>query len=181
MTLVDWAIIITMISFVFAGLVQGFFRTACSLVGLILGLSLAAWNYGKIASLLVGLVRVEAIADAIGFFFIAIVVFALASFVGKLLGGALEWMGLGCLDMLGGAILGFFQGLVFVTLCVLVGVAFFPDSAWLKESQLPKQFFGALHVGMRVTPGELTDKVREGFHKIELEAPDWVRPKDHAS
>jgi len=181
MTLVDWAIVITMIGFVLAGLVQGFFRTACSLVGLIFGLSLAAWNYGRIAALLIGLVRVEAIANAIGFFFIAIVVFALANLVGKVLGRALEWMGLGCLDMLGGAVLGFFQGLVFVTLCVLVGVAFFPDSAWLKDSQLPKQFFSTLHMSMRVTPSELTDRIRDGFHKIELDAPDWVHPKDHVS
>jgi len=181
MTLVDWAILFVLIGFVLAGLVQGFFRTACSLVGLIVGLSLAAWNYWRIASLLIALVKVEAIADAIGFFFIAIVVFAFANLIGKMLGKALEWMGLGCLDMLGGAVLGFFQGLVFVTLCVLVGVAFFPDSAWLKESRLPKQFFGALHMSMRVTPGELTDRVREGFHKMELEAPQWTHPKDGVS
>jgi membrane protein required for colicin V production len=181
MTLVDWAIVFTMCGFVLAGLVQGFFRTACSLVGLIVGLSLAAWNYWRIASLLIALVKVEAIADAIGFFFIAIVVFALANLVGKVLGKALEWMGLGCLDMLGGAVLGFFQGLVFLTLCVLVGVAFFPDSAWLKDSRLPKQFFGALHMSMRVTPDELTDRVREGFHKMELEAPEWVHPKNGVS
>ena len=181
MTVVDWAIVFTLVCFVLAGLVQGFFRTACSLVGLIFGLSLAAWNYWRIASLLIALVKVEAIADAIGFFFIAIVVFALANLVGKLLSKALEWMGLGCLDMLGGAVLGFFQGLVFITLCVLVGVAFFPDAAWLKESRLPKEFFSTLHMSMRVTPGELTDKIREGFHKMELETPEWTHPKNGVS
>jgi membrane protein required for colicin V production len=181
MTLVDWAIVITMCGFVLAGLVQGFFRTACSLVGLIFGLSLAAWNYWRIASILIALVKVEAIANAIGFFFIAIFVFAIANLIGRVLGKALEWMGLGCLDMLAGAVLGFFQGLVFVTLCVLVGVAFFPESAWLKDSRLPRQFFGALHMSMRVTPGELTDRVREGFHKMELESPEWVHPKNGVS
>ncbi len=181
MTLVDWAIVFTMICFVVAGLVQGFFRTACSLVGLIFGLSLAAWNYGIVASYLVALVKVEAIADTIAFFFIAILVFAAANLIGKILGKALEWMGLGCLDVLGGAVLGFFQGLIFITLCVLVGVAFFPDSTWLKESRLPKQFFGALHMSMRITPGELTDRIREGFHKMELETPDWAHPKNGVS
>ncbi|HVU47298.1 MAG TPA: CvpA family protein [Terracidiphilus sp.] len=181
MTWVDWAIVIMLAGFVLAGLVQGFFRTACSLVGLIVGLSLAAWNYWRIAALLIALVKVEAIADAIGFFFIAIVVFAIANLIGKVLAKALEWMGLGCLDMLAGAVLGFFQGLVFVTLCVLVGVAFFPEASWLKDSRLPKQFFGALHMSMRATPGELTDKIREGFHKMELETPDWAHPKNGVS
>jgi len=181
MTMADWAIVFVLAGFVIAGLVQGFFRTACSLVGLIFGLSLAAWNYERVASLLLALVRVKAIANAIGFFFIAIVVFALASLVGKILSKALEWMGLGCLDMLGGAVLGFFQGLVFVTLCVLVGVAFFPESAWLKDSRLPRQFFGALHLSMRITPDELADRLREGFHKMELEAPEWAQPKNGVS
>ena len=177
MTWVDWAIVVVLSGFVLGGLVQGFFRTACSLVGLILGLSLAAWNYGRIASVLMPMVKIEAIADAIGFFFIAILVLAVANLIGKILGKALEWMGLGCLDMLAGGVLGFFQGLIFVSLCVLVGVAFFPDSAWLKDSRLPKQFFGALHLSERITPGELTDRVREGFHKMELNAPDWAHPK----
>jgi membrane protein required for colicin V production len=181
MTWIDWAIVIVLIGFVLAGLAQGFFRTACSLVGLLLGLSLASWHYGRIASFLMPMVRIEAVADAIGFFFIAILVLAVANLIGNVLGNALDWLGLGCLDMMGGAVLGFFQGLVFVSLCVLVGVAFFPNSPWLTESRLPRQFFGALHMSMRVTPGELADRVREGFHKMELEAPHWPHPGSGSS
>jgi membrane protein required for colicin V production len=181
MTWIDWAIVIVLLGFVVGGLAQGFFRTACSLVGLIFGLSLAAWNYGRIAAFLMPMVRIEAIADAIGFFFIAIVVLALGNLVGNILGKALDWMGLGCLDMLAGAVLGFFQGLIFVTLCVLVGVAFFPNAAWLTQSQLPKQFFGALHMSSRITPGELGDRVRDGLHRMELEAPQWAHPKNGVS
>jgi membrane protein required for colicin V production len=177
MTLVDWAIVIVLLGFTVGGFVQGFFRTACSLIGLLLGLSLASWNYASVAARLMPIVKLEAVADTIGFFLIAIVVLALANLVGNILGKALDWMGLGCLDMLAGGILGFFQGMIFVTLCVMVGVAFFPGSAWLTQSRLPKQFFGALHLSMRVTPGELTERVRQGFHKMELETPDWTHPK----
>ncbi len=181
MTWIDWAIVAVMLGFVIGGLAQGFFRTACSLMGLIVGLSLAAWNYGRIAAIVTPIVKFEAIADAIGFFFIAIVVLALANLLGNMLGKALHWMGLGCLDMLAGGALGFFQGLIFVSLCVLVGVAFFPGSVWLTQSRLPRQFFGVLHLSTHITPGELADRVREGFHKMELEAPDWAHPKNGVS
>jgi hypothetical protein len=66
--------------------------------------------------------------------------------------------------------------MIFITLCVLVGVAFFPNAAWLKDSRLPRQFFGALHMSMNVTPGELADRVREGFHKMELGSHSLAHP-----
>jgi membrane protein required for colicin V production len=176
MTWVDWAIIFGLIVSVLTGLFQGFFRTAFSLVGLLLGLSLAAWNYGHIASILMPVVRIEAVADTIAFFLIAILVLAAANVIGSLLGKALDWMGLGCLDMLGGAVLGFFQGILLVTLCILVTVAFFPQAAWLTQSRLPREFFGACHVSTRMTPAELADRVRQGLRTLELESPKWLHP-----
>ena len=49
MTLVDWAIVILIALSVLEGLSEGFFRSFCSLGGLLLGLVLAAWNYGLAA------------------------------------------------------------------------------------------------------------------------------------
>jgi membrane protein required for colicin V production len=181
MTWADWAIVFVMGAAVLAGLFQGFFRTACSLIGLLFGLTLAAWNYGRIAAIVLPLVRIEAVANVIGFFVIALLVLAVANLVGNFLGKTLDWMGLGCLDMIGGAILGFFQGVLFVTLCIMVAIAFFPESQWLTQSRLPRQFYGALHLSTRMTPSELADRLREGFHRMELEAPDWVHPKNGVS
>ena len=50
MALVDWAIVAVMVLAVLGGLSQGFFRSVFSLGGLLLGLALAAWNYGRIAA-----------------------------------------------------------------------------------------------------------------------------------
>ncbi|HUA91474.1 MAG TPA: CvpA family protein [Terracidiphilus sp.] len=176
MTWADWAIVVVLLASVLGGLFQGFFRTACSLIGLLFGLSLASWYYGKIAALLMPIVRVEAVADVIGFFVIALLILAVANFIGNLLGKALDWMGLGCLDMIGGGILGFFQGVVFVTLCLMVAVAFFPKSEWLAQSRLPRQFFGALHMSMHMTPDELTNRIRDGIRTMEMETPGWMHP-----
>lgn len=174
MTWVDWAIVIVVAGCAVGGFTQGFFRTACSLVGLLFGLSLAAWNYPRAAAFLLPLVRVPAVADTIVFFLIALVVMALANLVGTVLARVFEWIGLGCLDMLAGAILGFFQGVVLVTLVILVTVAFFPQAQWLTDSRLPRRFFGALHVTTQMTPTELAERVRHGLRLLEQESPSWM-------
>lgn len=178
MTWVDWAIVLVMLASVLTGLFQGFFRTACSLVGVLFGLSVAAWNYEHLAPLLMPMVRVEGMANLIAFLLIAILVVVAANLVGNLLGKALDWMGLGCLDMLAGAVLGFFQGIFLVTLCILVTVAFFPQAGWLTQSRLPKEFFGACHISTHITPAELAERVRQGLRTLELESPKWMHPNN---
>ena len=176
MSWVDWAIVIVLAASVAGGLAQGFFRTACSLIGLILGLSLASWNYGHVAAIFLPLVRVVAIADAIGFFLIALVVMAIANLIGTTLGRTLHWLGLGCLDMIAGGVLGFFQGAVLVTLTILVAVAFFPQAAWLENSRLARKFFGACNITVQMSPGELAERVRHGLRLLEQETPAWMHP-----
>ena len=60
---------------------QGFFRSVCSLGGLVLGLAIASWNYGHLAGILLPLFRVPAVADAIAFLLIALLVMLVAWFV----------------------------------------------------------------------------------------------------
>jgi len=144
--------------------------------GLFLGLVLAAWNYPRIAAMVMPLVRIEAVADAIGFLLIALVVMGIASAIGNMLSKTLHYMGLGCLDRLAGGAFGFFQGALLVTLCILVAVAFFPQAHWLVEAKLPKMFFGACHLTTHMSPAELAERVREGLKTLEQESPQWLRP-----
>jgi uncharacterized membrane protein required for colicin V production len=85
-------------------------------------------------------------------------------------------MGLGCLDRLAGGVFGFFQGALLITIFILVVVAFFPKAQWLAQARLPKSFVGACHLSMRVSPAELSDKVREGLLMMEQHAPEWMHP-----
>jgi len=177
-TLVDWAIVIVMASAVIGGLSQGFFRSVCSLGGLFLGLVLAAWNYATIAALVKPLVRIDPVADTIGFLLIAVVVMGIAGIVGNTLSKTLHGIGLGCLDRLAGAAFGFFQGALLVTLCILVTLAFFPKAHWLAEGKLPKLFFGACHLSTHMSPTELAERVRKGLKTLEEESPRWLHPGD---
>jgi membrane protein required for colicin V production len=170
MTLVDWAVVIIMLGAVIAGMTQGFFRSVCSLAGLIVGLSVAGWNYGRLAGIFLPLVRYAAIADAVAFLLIALLVMVLFALIGKMLAKAFKMIGLGWLDGIFGAIFGFFQGVVVVVVLILVIVAFFPQQEWLAQSNLPRMFFGALHVSTHMTSSELSGRVHEGLRSIEEES-----------
>lgn len=174
MTLVDWIIVVVVAAAVLAGIARGFFRSAFSLTGLVLGLALASWNYWRLAAILKPIVKSVEAANAIAFLVIAFLVMAVAAIVGSLLAKMFEKVGLGCLDRLAGAVFGFIEGMVFVTLCILVTVAFFPKTQWLTEARLPRYFFGALHVSTRVTPERLADRVRKELHTLEEESPAWM-------
>ena len=176
MTWIDWAILIVMVLSVLGGLKQGFFRSVFSLGGLLLGLALAAWNYARVAALLMPLVRMEPVANIIGFVLIALFVMALASVLGTVLAKIMHQIGLGCLDRLAGAAFGLFQGALLVTLGILAVVAFYPNAHWLAEGKLPRRFFGACQLSTHMSPEELAKRVRQGLKTLEEESPAWIHP-----
>ncbi len=176
MSWVDWIIVIVLAAATMGGLAQGFLRAVCSLGGLLLGLLLAAWNYGRVADLLTSWLHVQAIADAIGFLLITLVVMAAANLAGAVAAKMVRRMGLGCLDRLAGGVFGFLQGALLVTLGILVIVAFFPRAHWLAEARLPRLFFGACHLSTHVSPAELAEKVRDGLSALQQQSPRWMHP-----
>ena len=176
MTWVDWVIVIVMVGSVIGGLTQGLFRSVCSLCGLIFGLLLAAWNYWRVAAVVLPLVRIQAVADTIGFLLIAFLVMGIAALIGHLLAKIMHAIGLGCLDSLAGGVFGFLQGALVITILILAVVAFYPKAQWLAEAKLPQYFVGACHVTMRVSPAELSNRVREGLKTMEEKVPEWLHP-----
>jgi len=174
MTLVDWIIVVVLAAAVLGGIARGFFRSAFSLAGLVLGLALAAWNYWRLAAVLKVMIHSVEVADAIAFIVIALLVMVVAAILGSLLAKIFEKVGLGCLDRLAGGLFGFVEGLVFVLVCILVTVAFFPQTVWLTEARLPRYFFGALHVSIRVTPSRLSDRIRKELQTLESESQQFI-------
>ncbi|MGC1424405.1 MAG: CvpA family protein [Terracidiphilus sp.] len=174
MTLVDWIIVVVMAAAVLTGIARGFFRSAFSLAGLVLGLTLAAWNYWRFAAVLKVVIHSVEVADAIAFIVIALLLMVVAAILGSLLAKFFEKVGLGCLDRLAGGLFGFIEGLVFVMVCILVTVAFFPQTVWLTEAKLPRYFFSALHVSIRVTPSRFSDRVRNELQTLESESQKLI-------
>lgn len=178
---VDWIILSVLAVSVLAGLAQGFFRSVCSLLGLVMGVVLADWNYLRLSRVIQPIVRIDALAYAIAFLLIAFAVMIVANLTGGLLKKLLHWLGLGCLDRLGGALVGFVQGALLVTVCILATVAFVPRSAWLTQAALPKMFFSTLHLSARFSPADLATRVRAGLKTLEQQTPQWLHEKNGSS
>jgi membrane protein required for colicin V production len=181
MTWVDWAIVIVMVMSIIGGLTQGFFRSICSLGGLVLGLVLAAWNYAIVAAPLKPIVHSEEMADIIGFLLVALLVMLVAGILGSVLGKTMHQIGLGCLDRIAGGIFGLFQGALLVTLAILVTVAFYPQAHWLVEAKLPRHFFAVCHLSTHMSPNQLAERVRSGLKTLEGETPEWLHPHEGKS
>jgi membrane protein required for colicin V production len=174
MSWVDWLIVAVIVLTILDGLRHGFLRSICSLAGLVMGLALAVWNYGSVGKMIMVSLRYEAAANAIAFVLIAFFVMGVASLVGKFLSKGLHAAGLGCLDKLAGAVFGFFQGALFVTVAILVVLAFYPHTHWMAEARLPRLFFGACHVTARMSPAEMATRIRQGLSILEDETPHWM-------
>jgi membrane protein required for colicin V production len=174
LTLVDWVIVLILAGAVLAGIARGFLRSVFSLAGLVVGVTLASWNYWRIAAILRPMIHSDQVADAVGFLIIALVIMAAAAIIGSLLAKFFEKVGLGCLDRMAGAIFGFVEGFLFVMLCILVTVAFFPQTEWLTQARLPRYFFGALHVSVQVTPPRLSERVRKELQTLQSKSAEWI-------
>jgi membrane protein required for colicin V production len=176
MSWVDWVIVLVIVLTVLDGLRHGFLRSICSLAGLVLGLALAVWNYGRLGKLIMFSVRFETVANTIAFLLIAVFVMGVASMGGKILSKTLHATGLGCLDKLAGGVFGFIQGSLQVMIVILVVLAFYPHARWMADAKLPRLFFGACHMTARMSPEELATQIRHGLSIMEDETPDWMHP-----
>ena len=173
---IDWIIIAVVALATMGGMVQGFFRSFFGLAGLVGGFLAAIWNYSRLEKVFFPLVQSEAIANAIGFLTIVVLVTLAGAVLGGLLAKTFRWAGLGCIDTLLGAVLGLLQGVAAVMVFVLVTLAFFPEAGWLTKAKLPPMLFQACHISMDMSPKELSDHVQETLKKLKRESPSWMHP-----
>jgi membrane protein required for colicin V production len=174
MSLVDLLILAVLVVSVVSAFVKGFFVEVFSLVGVILGLFLAAANYDAFAPLLQRVVENHEIANLIAFVVIALLVMVAAGLLGRLLRGLLRGVGLGIVDRLLGAAFGLIKGCVVVTLVLLAIVAFLPRQAWLDRSLFAPVFLTAVHGGSHVVPFVLGEKIRQGLDALRITQPGWL-------
>lgn len=177
----DLIILAVMAASVFVGMVQGFLRTVCSLLGLIVGVLLASSNYGSLAAYLKFGTKYEAFSNAIAFLLIAATVMIVANLIGRSLKRFSRWLGLGFLDVVAGGVAGLLQGVLVVTACLLVTVAFFPQTTWLTQGRFPQLFFKTCGLDPRTSPEELSAKVKEEMRTLKHELPEWTHEKKGGS
>jgi membrane protein required for colicin V production len=168
MNLADLFIIVVLAVSVISAFVKGFFVEVFSLAGVILGLFVAAANYGGFSPWVSRVIPNREIANLVAFLVIAFVVMILAGLAGRLLRGLGRGVGLGFVDRLLGAAFGLVKGCIVVTLILMGVVAFLPRQDWLLGSRLAPMFLSAAHGGSHVVPFALGEEIRQGLEALRI-------------
>lgn len=134
------------------GIYWGFIRQVLSVVGLLAGLVLANHYGGRVADALSSYVVSDALAQALGFVFVLMAVSALVSLLATLLRRFVGLLFLGWLDHAIGGVLGLVQGLLVVTVLLLVAAFFATESlsAALAQSRVAPQLMRVLGAAVLV-------------------------------
>ncbi|HEX4019624.1 MAG TPA: CvpA family protein [Acidobacteriaceae bacterium] len=175
MTLVDIVIIAVIVISTLAAISQGFFREIFSLVGLVIGLVVASWNYARLAIPLARLIHSPGIAEALAFLLIALVIMLIAGLIGTVLSKAVHGVGLGGLDRLLGAVFGLVRGCVLVMVAMIAIAAFRPGAPWMQGSRLAPYFLPGARVLSTQAPAELKEKIALGITIIEHPKSSWIQ------
>lgn len=177
MNWLDWMILLVISLAVLSGLAQGFFRAASSLAGLIVGLLVATWDYKQAAAMLEPLIHEKSLNHAAGFLLILLLVMIAASILGRLLAKGFKWLGVAWLDHLAGAAFGLVQGMLLVTIGLILLLAFAPNPYGVKNSKYAAPFLVGCRVVTHLSPDSLAEAIRAGLKKIEEISPNWIQPK----
>src|ERR1700760_1486840 len=100
MNLADLLIVIVLVVSVVSAFVKGFFVEVFSLAGVVLGLFIAAANYGVVAPWVFRLLPNRDVANLVAFLLISLVVMLLAGLAGRLMRSLVRGVGLGIVDRL---------------------------------------------------------------------------------
>jgi membrane protein required for colicin V production len=172
----DWLLAAILAFSIVKAFLQGFFREAFSLAGLIIGLFLACWVYRDLSVHLSGLITSPQIAQLAAFLLVLIVTAIVFSLIGKLLHKTVSAIGLGIVDRLGGALFGAVRGCLIGLAILMACTAFLPTSPWIRESIFAPYFLRGAHAVSFVLPQDFKDKLLDGIDRIKHSTPDWIKP-----
>jgi membrane protein required for colicin V production len=162
----DWVIALTLVVSTVTAFMSGLVRSLFSLAGLLLGVLIAAWYSPRAAEYIRGDINPFALARAVSFVVILVLVWVAAALLGRLLRGAFKAVGLGFLDRLGGAAFGFVRGAFLLAATLLPFGAFLQHFEAARTSVLMPYLLQASHGISFVMPRDF------GKH---LPLGDWVR------
>jgi membrane protein required for colicin V production len=175
MTPFDWLLLAPLVYSTVQAFLRGLVRELFSLFGLIAGVLLAAWNYGRLASLLGAVISNPAVANVVSFLLIAIGIMIVATIVGRLIHATAHAVGLGFFNRLGGAAFGLLRGCLIGVAVLMAISAFLPETAWVKNSRLAPYFLAGAHAVSFVVPHDLEQLILDGAAQIKHNAPDWIK------
>ena len=174
MSVFDWYLISILVYSTIKAFLRGIILELFSLGGMIAGILLAGWSYNRAAIVVERVVATRAVAQVISFFLVIFLVALLSGQIGKALNRTAHAIGLALFDRLLGALFGFARGCLVGVAILMAFAAFFPHSAWLKNSHLSPYFLAGAHAVSFVVPDDLQQQILSGAAQLKHNAPDWI-------
>ncbi len=161
MNWVDIVIVVYLIISVVGGAMQGLIRTVLSLIGLIVGIVLAANFYGQLGSSVLGFISNTTVANIIAFILILGVVMVAVGIIATILKTIIKAIQLGWIDGLGGALFGIIMGAISASafLAIIVKLT---GTDLITNSALAGFFLDKFPIIMGFLPSEF-DVIRDFF------------------
>ena len=171
----DWFFLALLLYSAVRAAMNGFFREALSLAGLLIGFPLACWYYLDVARALSGLLTTAPVAQLAGFFLVLAAVMVAASLLGRLLRRGARTVGLGLADRMGGATFGLLRGAGIAIALLLAITSFLPTAPWVVHSQLAPYLLHAAHAVSFTMPQDLRFRLGEALRHLNHSTPDWIK------
>ena len=142
---------------------QGFFREALTIAGLLVGYILAAWKYRSLAEWLESFFKNSWLAEILGFLIIFFAILLLFGIAARFARWVMKESGLSGLDRFLGGVLGLLKGGLMVAVILMGMTAFEPTSKFLANSQLAPYFLVVGRAAMWLAPAELRARFIQGL------------------
>jgi membrane protein required for colicin V production len=154
MNWVDIVIIIYLCLSVISGFMQGLIRTVLSIIGLIVGIILAAHFYKQLGDVLT-FISNKNVADVVAFVFILLVVMGIAALIAWILRSLIKAIMLGWVDKIGGAVLGLILGALSIS-AILAIIAKVSNSSLITDSKFAAFFLDKFPLILTFLPGDFS-------------------------
>ena len=171
----DWLILALLLYSAIRAALNGFFREAFTLAGLLIGFPLACWYYHPLAEQLRNLISTPTLAQFAAFLLILSGVTLTASLLGRIFRRGARTVGLGFADRLGGALFGLLRGAGIATAVLLAITAFLPTAPWVQNSLLSPYLLRAAHEVSFTMPADLRLRLRDSFQHLNHSSADWIK------
>jgi membrane protein required for colicin V production len=172
----DWFLVLVIVVSTLSAFQKGFIRVLLSIVGLIVAVGVASWEYEVFAMWLHRWILSFEAAEVVAFLAVLILVTLAFAILANVLRQTVKAIGLGFVDRLLGAGVGLFRGLLLGVAAMMAVTAFVPDSGWIKNSQLAPYFLGSVHAVSFVVPEHFQQQISSGASYLMHETPDLFRP-----
>ena len=163
MSIADWIILGFLVFSVIGAAMEGFFREAFGLAGLVVGYLLAAWQYHRLANWFAPHLKSPWLGEIAGFLIIFFAVLLVAGVAGQIARWAMRKAGLSTIDRILGAVLGLLRGVLIVAVVLTAMAAFAPAAKWLEGSELAPYFLVGGRAAIWLAPSELRHRFYQGL------------------